>query len=733
MPHFLERYLLRRWLVPIAGSLLFFGGLILANEVVAQSRDIFRQGASFRWLFPLLATSIPEVLGMVLPMAAVLGGLLGTHHLVQGSELVACQGLGVGQRALLRPFAVLGVLLVAASAFNAHFVVPVVARAQTNLRGRMLEEARTRFLRPGAPPWVPPSAPGTAMWVAPGGQLHLMEVSENSVQHLVASHVNWSVIDKDISYTSLIVDLSGIQGALHHKADGRQVQILQDSQRMEFRIPSAMRIFPPTPTRYRDTSRLFRSEESGARVELARRFSLPIAAAALLLLGIALGMGHPRFQRSGALSKGLAVILTYYLLLKLIENQISFGKMKSVIPLYVLPWAALLLGALYLLHKLKPHRGFPLRKFVSARVRRFLKETSSRPLRLALIAWKRLRTRIPVWRHRETSRSILAGWSSTLWWKAWGGTLATLLVLSLMVEFANLAGEIVKYSVPMHIFLRYWLWNLPPFLAVALPIAFLLGGVFAFSETAASREWVALRAGGVSLFRWVGTAWRSWATVLLLGLLVPAGIAPKAFTIADNYYRQILNRPARISRSTPWLHLGSTGVLWYLDGAQRWGFPLHAPGIAPVLLKWDLGARASAALPWGGLAFLEGPTADQLFPERSLQRAATAEESSTLDLFQWQKWAPDPERSSLLWTRLLNWLAGPVLLFGALSFSFPSPRSGRGQAMGAALILGLAYLGLQALFGGAAKAGEIPAVWGVVGPLLIILGFGFLRLRALKT
>jgi lipopolysaccharide export LptBFGC system permease protein LptF len=130
---------------------------------------------------------------------------------------------------------------------------------------------------------------------------------------------------------------------------------------------------------------------------------------------------------------------------------------------------------------------------------------------------------------------------------------------------------------------------------------------------------------------------------------------------------------------------------------------------------------------------VQGPTADRLFPAKALRETAKAEEASTPDLFYWQKWAPDPERATMLWGRLLNWMAGPCLLFAMLASAFPAPRSGRGRPLGYALVLGLLYLGLQALFSGAAKAGEIPSYWGVLSPMLILIGAGLLKLHSVKT
>ena len=81
--------------------------------------------------------------------------------------------------------------------------------------------------------------------------------------------------------------------------------------------------------------------------------------------------------------------------------------------------------------------------------------------------------------------------------------LGSLLVLNLLIEYANLGADLSKNGVHFIVFIDYWFWNLTPFLVIALPMAFLLGTLLTLSEAALSREWLALRAGGVSLLRWI--------------------------------------------------------------------------------------------------------------------------------------------------------------------------------------------------------------------------------------
>ncbi|HJW73106.1 MAG TPA: LptF/LptG family permease [Geothrix sp.] len=747
MPSVLTRYVLRRWVTPFLGALLFYGFLLLSWEMVTISKEIFSQGAPLRWLIPLLLTSMPENLGMVLPMAAVLGGLLGTQQLMEGSELVAAQGLGAGRRTWTSPWLKMSAWLIVLASLNAHYLVPKAARIQQSLRMRMAEDAKARFLRPGAPPWFPPSSPTTAFWVSPKGQIHIMESTPEGVQHLVASTMTYALEAKPDGSSELQLHLSGLQGALYQPSGlGSIIHLNQEKQVLRFDIPSGTRLLPPTPLRYENSSTLLKimrlpkaqadrtPKEKELRLqatmEFSRRVTLPLASAALLLLGIALGFSHPRFYRGGAIIKSLAVIVIYYLVMKYFENMWMSEKIKQVLLLLLVPIPFLVGGWLLLRSRLQPHHTH---RFVG-RAFSTLFAPVKRKLFLPLSALQRTRNDFVRWVHgRGTSHGILKHWSTLAWWRNWASALGSLLILDLLIEYASLAGDLAKNHVHFYVFIEYWIWNLPPFLVVALPMAFLLGTLLALSEAALSREWLALRAGGVSLMTWLWSSRWAWGPVMAATLILQVWISPTAMTRSRSLYRRILNRAPVQATTRPWLYLGSTGVLWNLQPEQRWGFPLKSPGEAPILLRWQLGGARSEALAWGGMTFVQGPAADRLFPAQALRNASNADEARTSDLVLWQAWAPDPERAYMLWSRLLGWLAGPCLVLALLSYAFPGPRHGRGQAIGAGLVGGLVFLGLQTLFGGAGRASEIPAYWSVLAPLLLLLSLSLLRLRYLRT
>lgn len=736
----LPRYFLKRWSQPLLGALFFYGGLILTYELVGQSKQIFSIGASYRWLIPALLIQVPEILGMVFPMAAVLGGLLGSQHLSEGSEMVAAQGLGVGIRSILKPWLVMSAVLLVLAFLNSNLLVPRTNAIHLAIQARMVDEAQTRILKPGSPPFFPPNMPNNALWIDTSGEIHVMESGPQGVQHLVARSMDWTRVEKDGRLSLINIDFRDLSGTLFQRSNRSIVHIQQKTLSFSFPVQAPSRpVLAATPARYLSTGMLFQKSSADARVELARRFSLPVATCALLLLGISLGLGHPRFQKGGAIIKSLGVILAYYILDQLLSNQILAGKYRMVAGMLALPWIFLAIGFLLLWRRLRPHRSAPgfLRRMLAWPKRQFLLRVAP-TTHLVLALLKRALphpTRFFRWlKHGRRDQGTLARWTRSLWWRNWGATIGTFLTLSLLLDFATVASQLSRNKVPASVFFHYWISNLPTFLGIVLPLAFLLAGVLALSEATASREWVALRAGGVSLFQWTMAGVKAWGSLLVLTFLLQSLVAPLLVERADTLWNRIKNRPSKHLQVKPWLYLGSTGILWFLDGPTRWGFPLknQSEG-APVLLRWEMREYQSEQLPWNAMAWTPGPVAGDLFPDQALRKVSNPLGASTPDLYRWQRWAPDPERAVMLWGRLLNWLAGPLLLFAMLPFAFPSPRGGRGQALGLALVAGLVYMGAQALFNGAARAGDIPGFWGVIAPMVTLLGVGLLGLRRLRT
>lgn len=743
MPSILPKYFIKCWLLPFLWSLLFYGGMFMTLCVISATKDILSYGAPFRWILPLLCISVPEILEGVLPMAAVLGGLIGTSHLSESSELVAAQGLGIGVLALIKPWSIISAVLLAITAINANILVPKARIARAAIKSQMFEEAKMRFL-PGAPPKPFPGLPETSVWIAPNGHIHAMWVKDNHVQHLTAESMRIGQSNNESNCCNINIEMKGVNGASFDKRNSKVTIIQEEQQTYVMALPKSLQ---PTNTKTRSTSYLLANKSPESIAELSQRFTLPIASCALLLMGIALGLGHPRFQKGGAITKSIGTIVAYYSVSQYFKNQILFTKFNwlfSRFVVFALPFVFLGIAIFILINKLKPHHQNQIHCLISSQAKKtqlskwlhgttkiFLLLTAlGKRIRILLFFCKKFLTK--KWLSQSSHKNVLASWTNGLWWRSWGSVMGSFLVLNFLNKYATLAGKLVDNYVSNMTFVYYWFWDLPSFLIVVMPLAFLLGTVITVSNVTFSQELIAIRAGGISLLQWCRAGIKSWGTVLIFTFILQVFWAPMALQKSIPLYQKITGRSDKIKPS--WLHLGSTGVLWFLDGNVRWGFPLKETGeTVPILLKWTMDTQCSQALYWNKFSLIPGPNTFDQFPDKALRVSSSAGETPTLDLFRWQQWAPDSEISTMIWNRLLGFLGGPCLLFGVLSFIFSSPRRGRGLVFVYSLVVGLAFMGLQAFFTGAAQAGELTPMWGVICPMLILVGLGLIRLRRLQT
>jgi len=320
--------------------------------------------------------------------------------------------------------------------------------------------------------------------------------------------------------------------------------------------------------------------------------------------------------------------------------------------------------------------------------------------------------------------------------------LGVFMLFHVFIELSGLASFIAMGGGRFWLFVKYWVCNLPVALPFVLPIVFLLAWALTLSDATVSREWTALRAGGVSLVRWIMGSWRAWGTAVAAAFLMTVYIAPKAYAAQNHYYWQIKGDNGGSAKQTlasgaqeppTTLFLGNTGVFWCSEESGRWGFPLLPPASAPSIIFWEQGGASTRQLDWNGDGWVQGSDAETLFPASPLRQYRKADEIPTSALFVWQAWAPSPDRGTLLWARLLKWLAGPCLFFAALGYLFPPPRGGRGLTLGYALILSLAFIWMQNLCEGASKAGQLPPLWGVLAPMIMLVGFGLVSLHRLRT
>ncbi|MXQ07538.1 LPS export ABC transporter permease LptF [Alphaproteobacteria bacterium GH1-50] len=149
-----DRYLLAQLLMLFGFFALVLVLVYWVNRAVVLFDQLIANGQSALVFLEFSALTLPNVIRIVLPIAAFAGTLYVTNKLTSESELVVVQATGFSPWRLARPVLFFGVIVFCLASILAHVLVPAslrqldqrTAEISENLTARLLTEGR--FLHP---------------------------------------------------------------------------------------------------------------------------------------------------------------------------------------------------------------------------------------------------------------------------------------------------------------------------------------------------------------------------------------------------------------------------------------------------------------------------------------------------------------------------------------------------------------------------------------------------------
>ncbi len=90
----LHRYLAKEILLPFAAGLLFLTQILLATQLLAQADVLFGSGVSIVDVGAVVLYLLPYFLAYVLPIAFLLGAVLGVGRLAEDREVLSLGAAG---------------------------------------------------------------------------------------------------------------------------------------------------------------------------------------------------------------------------------------------------------------------------------------------------------------------------------------------------------------------------------------------------------------------------------------------------------------------------------------------------------------------------------------------------------------------------------------------------------------------------------------------------------------
>lgn len=559
----LSRYLRREVLVHAALGLLLFTFVIFLRDL-GRLLQVVVESSSGR-IFEVMADLLPTALVFALPMAVLVGILIGLSRLAADNEILALRASGLSNGQLLRPLAVfIGIAWLLALA-TGLWIAPAANRQFLRVEARLRNAQIAYAVQPRI---FIESIPKLVVYVGDtrdGGQLW-RQVFVADMHRAGAPAITLARSGRLVRNGPQALQLHLVDGASYQLSHKRRSQLLLSSfNSSDIPLPLPPLRAPHLPWAARTTPALlslFRnsSQWREARIELYRRLALAFACLMLPLVGLPLGFSTRKSGKSGGFVVALVLVLVYYILL---ISGIALAHQQRVPPALGV-WGANLVFLIAGLLMLTRAAHIP-----TALARRYQPATRLR-------AWRARRRPALTTPFAAARPGIFYSLLDYYVLREFVGyvllALGSFLVLILAFTFFELLGSIIRTHSPLFMVGRYLFYLIPQLLYLSIPLAVMIGVLLACGLMSKANEITALKACGIGIHRLL-------LPLLLFALLLSAGqfvlqetILPSANRLQNALRARLKGQPAETFRRPEqrWL-FGRGHHLYYF----RYYDPIH--------------------------------------------------------------------------------------------------------------------------------------------------------------
>jgi len=740
---------------------------------------VVRNSSTFSNLMEILLFTLPNTFKVTIPMAVLVGVLLGLSRLAADSEIIAMRasGLGIGYFVRVASIVAIGGTLLGLA--NALYVAPRANRAILEME-QQLETSQASYeieprvfyedfrnfvlyvqdVRSGA---------GAANW----RQVFMADITDPSTP-LITTAASATVVNDNSQ--ELLMRLR--DGSRHETAPGQPQQynistfattdlplaLSQQSDVHLGRLDTAIYALPMETllerTHGRDAMRFL--------IELHSRFSYPAACLVLMLVGVPLGVASRRGGKSSGFVFTILLVILYYVLS---YTGIALGR-QNKLPAFFAVWSANLLFAgvgIFLLWQIAS--GGRVLSAITGWLSRFQKTTRDAAAKPNGSHLAGLLNRFQP-RHQRTRSlgvfpRILDEYVVREFLNTFFLVLIGFVLLMLVFTFFELVGDILRNHIPLSTVGDYLVNLTPSMLYQIAPLAVLIAVLVTFGVLNRNSELIAMKATGISLYRLVIPI-VSIAAILSLSLfLFDQFYLPQANRKQEALHNLIKGKPPQtvLHPEHNWIfgqpRPGEPGRIFYYQffdpdrnefanlsvfefdpstfALSRRIFAARAAwdpanGSWRFLNGWKLdikGANATEYHEFKQTSFAELREDPSYFKKESLQ-------SQEMNFGQLDRYIGDLSQSGFdtmrlkvaLWHKLAYPLIAVVMAILAIPFALSMGRRGSLSGIAVAIAVALAYFVVDGLCGAMGNHNYLPAALAAWSPdILFGLTGGYLLLR----
>ncbi|MGH9452613.1 MAG: LPS export ABC transporter permease LptF, partial [Terriglobia bacterium] len=524
----LTRYILKEvFLHSLLGLLIFTFVLYLPNlnRLLELAVEHNLAGLS---MISLFLAPIPSVLVLTIPIATLVGTLIGLSRMAADGEIIAARASGVAISQLARPVLIFALAGWACASAMSLYLSPLSTKKLVLMENEIKTSMAPFEIRPRV---FIEQFPNLLIYIkdirGPESTWKGVFIADNADRKspkVTLAESGMLVNDK----TNHRLALRLVDGATHEldPADSERYSVISFTQTdlpvlTEQGSGAASVQQLPTAMPVRQLVRAARNPRTrqSMLVELNYRLALPVAAIVLALVGMPLGM----FTRKGGKSVGvmLATLLVfiYYVIMAFGLGMAKQGRLSPFLGLWAANLVFLLAGLVMLwqMRKVRFRVQFfqdwiedLARRFQRWRARRIRPTPSN-----TLLHTRPLGSRL----FQIFDLYIIRGWVFYL-----VVMLVALTGIYVIFDFFQLLGDIVWHHAPPGLVLNYYRYLLHQVVYLMLPLSILVATLVNFSLLTKTNQVTAIKAAGISLYR-----------ISLPVLVAAAMLSAGMFILGDQY------------------------------------------------------------------------------------------------------------------------------------------------------------------------------------------------------
>jgi lipopolysaccharide export system permease protein len=334
----IDRYILRETFVPVALSLIVITLGLLVINLLKLADLIVNHGATVGEVTGLIGCLLPAIFEQTLPVAVLIGVLLGIGRMSGDQELIAARACGVSLYRLAMPIGLLaGGLLPVALGLTLHWSPDANAR----MRSMIVQLTRSSATWMFSERVFDHHFPGITLYFErleqPGSRLINVMVSDQRDPSAPAVIVAKSaVINSEANDENLTLQL--YDGWIFGASADQPNRHLARFDTYDIAVGLNTLFAGPQKVIEMTTAELRAAEAAGphhhnvwAETELARRWMTAISVLPFALLGMLLGLTQVRGGRYERVVFGVALFFIYYVMLRSGEALSQAGSVSALL------------------------------------------------------------------------------------------------------------------------------------------------------------------------------------------------------------------------------------------------------------------------------------------------------------------------------------------------------------------------------------------------------------------